>query len=98
MLEGCIYCIDETECVSCSNGYFKDSVTKLCRSCTEQPGCMLCANENVCEYCGPSYYIDHAVSKCVKCSDSIPFCVTCLESTRCLSCQSGYFVTEKFFC
>ena len=34
----------------------------------------------------------------MKCSDTIPFCVTCLEATRCLSCQSGYIVTEKFAC
>ena len=53
LLEGCLNCIDNEECLICMQGYFM--LGGICKKCIE--GCSMCENQHSCEYCLSGYVL-----------------------------------------
>ena len=51
LIEGCLNCIDNEECLICMQGYFL--INGICKKCVE--GCSICTNQQTCEYCLSGY-------------------------------------------
>ena len=54
LLEGCLNCIDNEECLVCMQGYYM--IGGICKKCIE--GCSVCINDNTCEYCLSGYILN----------------------------------------
>ncbi len=82
-ISGCTSCqMNSTGCMSCLNGYFSAGSCKTCSA-----NCHNCQN-NVCLSCKQGYILQSGT--CTSCSVFMPNCYTCLSSTICTKCYTGY--------
>ena len=51
IIEGCLNCISNEECIICNQGYYL--LLGICIKCID--GCSICTNNNTCEYCMSGY-------------------------------------------
>ena len=54
LLEGCLNCVDNNECLICMQGYFL--IGGICKKCIE--GCSKCSNQINCDYCLSGYQLN----------------------------------------
>lgn len=93
-MTGCTFCTNNTVCLSCGSGYFKNT-TNLCQSCTDLPGCLVCKDAATCLFCDTGYYFSSFT--CQSCS-VITGCYSCISSTICTSCIGGYTLNTNSGC
>ena len=85
---GCTSC-NTKECWTCADNYWL-SQDKKCLDCPSS--CSVCKS-GVCHDCNQGYYLSGTT--CVKC---ISPCENCVSATSCLSCSSGYLLTDRSTC
>jgi len=54
LMEGCLNCITNDECVVCSQGYYL--LGGECKKCID--GCSICSNNETCDYCISGYILN----------------------------------------
>ena len=54
LMEGCLNCITNDECVICGQGYYL--LGGICKKCID--GCSVCSNNNTCDYCMSGYELN----------------------------------------
>ena len=54
LMEGCLNCITNEECVICGQGYYL--LGGICKKCID--GCSVCSNNNTCDYCMSGYELN----------------------------------------
>lgn len=91
---GCTFCTNNTICLSCGAGYFKNS-SNLCQSCTDLPGCLVCKDSATCLFCDTGFYF--STYTCQPCT-TITGCYSCISSTICTSCIGGYTLNSYSGC
>jgi hypothetical protein len=86
-----------SRCVPIS-GYFDDGHSTIAQPCSFP--CLDCSTTAVlCISCiNDTYGINLINSHCQLCSDLISGCDQCMNSSSCLVCQVGYFMTSTFKC
>lgn len=87
-LPGCAFCLTDSLCISCQNGYYM--VNSTCLFCATMSGCLYCINETKCTYCEESYYLAANDSLCYLCKDVLPGCYACGSNTTCIGCYGNY--------
>ena len=76
-LEGCGFCDNRTNCISCMGGYFLDNstVNGECTACeVNLTGCLLCHSESACVTCKSGYYLDLLLGTCSFCDTIVVGC------------------------
>jgi hypothetical protein len=89
----------------CSDGYYEDSTSKECKSCTSP--CKFCENSATrCTACVAGYFLysTSCLQKCVDgtfentatntCDSCITNCEDCSSAHSCITCFSGFFLSS----
>eukprot|EP01022_Parablepharisma_sp_SALTPOND_P019463 TRINITY_DN331_c0_g1_i1.p1 TRINITY_DN331_c0_g1~~TRINITY_DN331_c0_g1_i1.p1 ORF type:complete len:820 (-),score=27.01 TRINITY_DN331_c0_g1_i1:1300-3759(-) len=80
--------LSETTCIRCSEGYYLDPITKVCKLGLRN--CRVPADNKTCVKCVDGYFWNS-----VYCQLGIPACKTPDSDTSCLKCYDGYYFNEK---
>lgn len=96
-MDGCAYCLDLSQCIACSNGYFKNTSSGYCSLCTEIDGCLACSDAQTCLVCQADYFLESNSSLCYPC-DVIVGCYSCPSNTSCTICTGGYILNDDKLC
>jgi len=79
-------------CTVCVPGYYLDYQTN-CQSCPIT-GTNICTINSLIS-CANSYELDNNAANCIQCD---PNCLQCSSTTKCASCNSGYYLASNFSC
>ncbi len=85
-IPNCVKCLDDTVCIQCIVGYFKNGNT--CDVC--HANCLACESlATNCTQCTRGWYVSMPNSfTCIRCTTG---CLSCNNSNFCFECQNGMY-------
>jgi hypothetical protein len=97
-IKGCYLCINSTHCKNCSNGFWLDTSSDICKPCyaasATMTGCNQCTSNSNCISCVQGYYKDGS-NKCSTCWNAMKGCVMCNASNSCVQCDFRYYLNSS---
>lgn len=82
-IENCQTCSTSTSCLTCTNGYYINTLYR-CSACIAN--CKTCASATTCSACFDTFYYNSYTVQCLQCP---LYCLVC-SNNYCTSCQTGY--------
>jgi len=83
-IPNCIKCINSTQCIQCSASFFLKSNFSTC---------LVDCSSDIYAYQNTSFPTNY---RCLLCTDTMPNCIKCINSTKCIQCSASFYLKSDF--
>jgi hypothetical protein len=101
--DGCAKCEENDICTACFDRRFPDDKNNICKKEVQcdLPNCDICLQRDghiKCEACHQGFALNNLQERLCAMSNEGCYLIDSIDSTKCLACQPGYFVTKDRTC